>query len=149
MSKPSASDPPNAKTSDTMSKNYKDAFTPEELVYLRRKQKEALENARRLPELTDEEEARIHAGALADPDAQPLTDDELARFRPAYQVMPEFVAKMMRQKRGRPPVETPKKQVTLRLDQDVIDHFKAEGPGWQTRINDALKGVAKKAAARR
>ncbi len=56
---------------------------------------------------------------------------------------------MMRQKRGRPPVETPKKQVTLRLDQDVIDHFKADGPGWQTRINDALKGVAKKAAARR
>ena len=105
--------------------------------------------ARQLPELTEEEEAAIHAAALSDPDAQPLTDEELARFRPAYQVMPEFVAKMMRQKRGRPPVETPKKQVTLRLDQDVIDHFKAEGPGWQTRINDALKGVAKKAAARR
>ena len=80
-----------------------------------------------LPELTEEEEAAIHAAALSDPDAQPLTEEELARFRPAYQVMPEFVAKMMRQKRGRPPVETPKKQVTLRLDQDVIDHFKAEG----------------------
>jgi uncharacterized protein (DUF4415 family) len=132
-----------------MPKSYKDVFTPEELAYLRERQEEALEKARSLPELTDEEDARIRAGALSDPDNQPLTDEELARFRPAYQVMPEFVAKMMRQKRGRPPVETPKKQVTLRLDQDVIDHFKAEGPGWQTRINDALKGVAKKAAARR
>jgi uncharacterized protein (DUF4415 family) len=132
-----------------MSRNYKDVFTPEELAHLQKKQKEALEMARRLPELTDEVEARIHAGALADPDARPLTDDELARFRPAHQVMPEFVAKVMRQKRGRPPVEMPKKQVTLRLDQDVIDHFKAEGPGWQTRINDALRGVAKKAAGRR
>ena len=132
-----------------MRKSYKDAFTPEELAYLRERQKEALEKARSLPELTDEEDARIRAGALSDPDSQPLTDEELDDPQPAYQVMPEFVAQMMRQKRGRPPVETPKKQVTLRLDQDVIDHFKAEGAGWQTRINEALKGVAKKAAARR
>lgn len=129
-----------------MPRNYKDVFTPEELAYLRERQKQALEKARSLPELSDEEEARILAGALSDPDARPLTDEDLAQFRPAYEVIPEFVAKMMRQKRGRPPAETPKKQVTLRLDQDVVDHFKAGGPGWQTRINDALRNVAKKAA---
>lgn len=42
-------------------------------------------------------------------------------------------------KRGRPPLETPKRQVTLRLDQAVIDRFKQGGPGWQSRINEALK----------
>ena len=34
-----------------------------------------------------------------------------------------------------------KKQVTLRLDPDVIDKFRATGPGWQARINDALKAA--------
>ena len=32
-----------------------------------------------------------------------------------------------------------KEQVTLRLDQDVLEHFQASGPGWQDRINDALR----------
>jgi uncharacterized protein (DUF4415 family) len=31
-----------------------------------------------------------------------------------------------------------KVQVTLRLDPAIIAHFKARGPGWQTRINEAL-----------
>jgi len=42
-------------------------------------------------------------------------------------------------KRGRPKLEQPKLQVTLRLDQDVIDRFRATGPGWQSRINEVLK----------
>jgi uncharacterized protein (DUF4415 family) len=42
--------------------------------------------------------------------------------------------------RGRQKAPT-KKQITLRLDQRVIDHFKARGNGWQSRINDALKKV--------
>ena len=32
-----------------------------------------------------------------------------------------------------------KEQVTLRIDQDVLEHFQADGPGWQDRINDALR----------
>jgi uncharacterized protein (DUF4415 family) len=32
-----------------------------------------------------------------------------------------------------------KEQVTLRLDQDVLEHFQASGPGWQDRINEALR----------
>jgi hypothetical protein len=40
---------------------------------------------------------------------------------------------------GRPP--SGKKTVTLRLDPDVIAKFKATGPGWQAKINDALKAV--------
>jgi len=47
--------------------------------------------------------------------------------------------KLIRRERGRPPIDTPKKLVSLRLDQDVIDRFRAGGPGWQSRINAALR----------
>lgn len=40
---------------------------------------------------------------------------------------------------GRPLSLNPKRQVTLRLDAEVLDHFKADGRGWQTRINAALR----------
>ncbi len=42
-------------------------------------------------------------------------------------------------RRGRPPVARPKVSTTIRLSQDVIDHFKAGGRGWQTRIDAALR----------
>ena len=42
-------------------------------------------------------------------------------------------------RRGRPKAEQPKQQVTLRLDQAVLDGFRSAGPGWQSRINDALR----------
>jgi uncharacterized protein (DUF4415 family) len=34
--------------------------------------------------------------------------------------------------------------VSLRLDRDVLDHFQADGPGWQERINAALRQAAGK-----
>lgn len=37
-----------------------------------------------------------------------------------------------------------KEMVTLRLDRDVLEHFQADGPGWQERINEALRQVAGK-----
>lgn len=41
---------------------------------------------------------------------------------------------------GRPPLGTAaKQQVTLRLDPDVVEKFRADGPGWQSRINAALR----------
>ena len=42
-------------------------------------------------------------------------------------------------RRGRPRIANPKRSTTIRLSQDVLDHFKAGGPGWQTRMNDALR----------
>ena len=48
-------------------------------------------------------------------------------------------------KRGRPPIgDEPKQQVTLRLPREVIRHFKAGGPGWQSRISEALERIARK-----
>lgn len=74
-----------------------------------------------LEAITDEEDAAITAAAEADPDNPPADD----LFR--------------RRRGGRPPAETPKKSVSIRLDQDVIDRLKEGGPGWQTRANAALR----------
>lgn len=37
-----------------------------------------------------------------------------------------------------------KELVSLRIDQDVLEHFQEGGPGWQDRINDALRRAAGK-----
>lgn len=44
---------------------------------------------------------------------------------------------------GRPKSDSAKESISLRLDPDVLAFFRATGPGWQTRINDALRKVAK------
>ncbi len=46
-------------------------------------------------------------------------------------------------RRGRPKLEQTKQHVSLRLDPDVLESFKASGPGWQARINDALRKAAR------
>ena len=48
-------------------------------------------------------------------------------------------ATLIRRGRGRPPVPRTKKLVTLRLDPDVVERWKASGPGWQTRMNAVLR----------
>lgn len=75
---------------------------------------------------TPAEDAAITAAALADPDAVPFTDAEWMQVKPLV-------------RRGRPPGSGSKTQVTLRLDVDIVEKFRASGEGWQTRINDALK----------
>lgn len=45
-------------------------------------------------------------------------------------------------RRGRPRLSNPKKLVSLRLDHDLVEWFKASGDGWQTRINEELRKVA-------
>jgi len=80
-----------------------------------------------------------------DPDDAPELTDELADvaeirvggkvIRPATgHLGPNGVV------RGRPPLRgEAKRQVTLRLDPDVIAKFREGGPGWQGRINEALR----------
>jgi uncharacterized protein (DUF4415 family) len=54
---------------------------------------------------------------------------------------PEWQAKFAaaKVKRGRPPAIAPKISTTIRLDPEILSAFQASGPGWQTRINAALK----------
>jgi len=42
-------------------------------------------------------------------------------------------------RRGRPKSASPKEAVNLRLDADVLEYFRKTGPGWQSRINEALR----------
>jgi uncharacterized protein (DUF4415 family) len=42
-------------------------------------------------------------------------------------------------RRGRPPLDAPKVQVTLRLDPDVLAALRATGAGWQSRVNQILR----------
>ncbi|MBI4753984.1 MAG: BrnA antitoxin family protein [Betaproteobacteria bacterium] len=63
-----------------------------------------------------------------DEDDQPATAQELAAGVEAY-----------RRKRGRPAGTASKEQVAIRFDRDVLAAFRAGGPGWQTRMNDALR----------
>ena len=90
-----------------------------------------------LPPITDEEEAAIQAGIAADPDNPEWTAEDFKKARPFKEVFPELYESW---KRTRWPQKAPTKQlVSLRLDFDVIAHFKAQGAGWQTRINKALR----------
>ena len=69
-----------------------------------------------------------------DPDDAPELDDEWferAEIRIGDKVI----------RRGRP-AGSAKRLVSLRLDQAVLDHFRATGPGWQTRVNEALRKAA-------
>ncbi len=43
-----------------------------------------------------------------------------------------------------PSIPGAKETVTLRIDRDVLDFFQEDGPGWQERINDALRKAAGK-----
>lgn len=72
---------------------------------------------------TREEDVAINAGIAADPDTYELGAQEFAQLR----------------RPGRPLGSGVKTQVTLRLDTEVVEKFKASGDGWQTRINEALK----------
>lgn len=42
----------------------------------------------------------------------------------------------------KPAVPGAREVVSLRIDQDVLEHFQADGPGWQDRINAALRHAA-------
>jgi len=94
-----------------------------------------------IAEISDEEDAAITAAALSDPDAQPMTDEDFARLRPVWD-FPDLVALLQSHgKLGRPPLpeDQRKKRVTLHLDPDVLAALKADGKGWQTRANAALR----------
>jgi uncharacterized protein (DUF4415 family) len=91
---------------------------------------------------TPEEDARVHIGALRDPDNPPLTDKQLAQFRRVADVRPELIRRY-RGQRGLQKSKPVKTRVSLRLDPDVVTFFRKKGVGWQSRINDALRKVAK------
>jgi uncharacterized protein (DUF4415 family) len=80
------------------------------------------------PELTDDENPE-------------WTDETFAKARPAGEVLGEaFIA---RARRGRPRSAAPKAEVKIRIDAQVVEHLRASGPGWQTRVNAELVAAIK------
>ena len=72
-------------------------------------------------------------------DVRELTPEDFARMKHASETHPEIVE---RYRRTRGPQKAPRKVVTtIRLDADVVEYFKAQGRGWQTRINAKLREV--------
>jgi uncharacterized protein (DUF4415 family) len=67
------------------------------------------------------------------------TEVDFARARPASEI-PELAAFFERMRGARGPQKTPvKERVGMRLDADVVRHFRDGGPGWQSRVNDVLR----------
>jgi uncharacterized protein (DUF4415 family) len=69
------------------------------------------------------------------------TKGMLDAARPAKEVLPaEFFEGMKRARGERGKQKSPtKERVTLRVDPDVLDFFKKDGDGYQSRINEALR----------
>lgn len=89
--------------------------------------------------IPDEEEARIQRMIASDPDAPEATDEQLAQAKPFVDAFPALAEKMRKNVGGRPRLDNPKIAISIRLDQDVVSAFKAAGPGWQSRMNEALR----------
>lgn len=67
------------------------------------------------------------------------TDEDFARAQPTREMFPNVVKGFERLRGQRGPQKKPtKERIGLRLDPEVIAHFRAAGPGWQSRINDVL-----------
>jgi uncharacterized protein (DUF4415 family) len=65
------------------------------------------------------------------------TRDMFRKARPAKEA---FAHLDLPKPKGRGPQKTPTKvQTTIRLDRDVLSHFKRGGRGWQSRINKTLR----------
>lgn len=69
-----------------------------------------------------------------------LTDENFFRHaRPMKELFPEIVEAFEKMRGQRGPQKAPtKERIGLRLDQEVVEHFRKTGPGWQSRINDVL-----------
>jgi len=74
---------------------------------------------------------------VTDDDNPEWTAEDFAKARPASELPPHILAAFPRT-RG-PQKASTKVPISIRLSPEVIEHFKAGGPGWQSRIDDALK----------
>ena len=69
------------------------------------------------------------------------TKADFAKAKPFAEALPELAAAI---RKGRGPNKAPTKRlVSLRLSPDVLDHFKAKGPGWQSKIDETLRKAAR------
>ena len=83
------------------------------------------------------ENRKIRRAAKADPDAQPLSDDQLKAMAP------------LKALRGRPKSENKKLLVSVRYSPEVLSYFRSTGEGWQARMDGVLQDYVAKQGPRR
>ena len=90
-----------------------------------------------ITKLTGTDWDRVKREAAAD---API-DDQTGPYNPndAAAVSAYWHEATITRGRGRPPVAIKRPTLNMRVDADVLDAFKATGPGWQTRINAVLR----------
>lgn len=91
-----------------------------------------------MPKITDSRASR------PDQDNPEWTAEDIRLARPASEVLPQFIGEkatqeLLRRSRGRPAKPDKKVNQTLRLDPDVLEAYRHQGAGWQTRINEVLR----------
>jgi uncharacterized protein (DUF4415 family) len=83
----------------------------------------------RIPAL--EEDQEITLAANGDPDAMPLTEDQMNQMVP------------LRVLQGRPRLAKKKQLVSIRYSPEVLEFFRSSGAGWQSRMDAVLRDYVK------
>lgn len=78
---------------------------------------------------------------IFDDDNPEWTEKDFQDARPPHEVLPPHILAAFPKTRG-PQKAALKVPVSIRLSPEVVDYFKAGGPGWQGRIDEALRKVA-------
>ncbi len=86
---------------------------------------------------TESENRKIRSAAKADPDAQPLSGEQLSAMVPIKAV------------RGRPKSDSKKLLVSVRYSPEVLSYFRGTGEGWQARMDGVLCEYVAKHISRR
>lgn len=87
----------------------------------------------RVPTL--EEDQEITNAANSDPDAKPLTEEQMGQMVP------------LKALRGRPRLANKKQLVSIRYSPEVLDYFRSSGAGWQSRMDAVLREYVESRAA--
>ncbi|SMD09748.1 BrnA antitoxin family protein [Rhizobium sp. RU36D] len=98
------------------------------------------ENKRRSQQLSDD----LPPLTDAEGEVREMTEEDFGHFRPTRDIIPDALAVWERARGERGPQKAPvKERVGLRLNRDVVEHFRQTGPGWQSRINAVLEDYVK------
>lgn len=82
-----------------------------------------------------------------DDDNPEWTKEDFAKAKRPEEILPKAVLDQFKKHRG--PQKTPTKvAVSIRLSPEVIDFFKSQGPGWQSRVDEELVKITKKAVGK-
>ncbi len=75
----------------------------------------------------------------ADGEVRELTADDLAKFRPAHEVLPLELQETLGIRRRGPQKSPTKVPTTIRLSAEVVEYFRSTGEGWQSRVDGVLR----------